>query len=72
MITVRFDDFGSYFLLFLVLTLGSTILDLCGEVFDFELDAVPTARGGFAPIGHDLPRPPSARRIQQETQIAAR
>src|SRR5262245_71296 len=47
-------------------------LDLCSEVFDFDLDAIPTARCGFAPIRHGLSCPSSARLVQQEAKIASR
>src|SRR5262245_53438645 len=47
-------------------------LDLCSEVFDFDLDAIPTARRRFAPIRHGLSCPPSARLVQQKTKIASR
>jgi arsenate reductase len=47
-------------------------LDLRIEVFDFDLDAVPTARRRLTSIGHGLPRPSSARSVQQEAKIASR
>src|SRR5215208_6501007 len=48
------------------------ILNLAGEAVDLQLDAVPAARLGLAPVGHGLACSASAGLVQQEAQAASR
>src|SRR3546814_10003803 len=53
-------------------SLAAEYLDRLFAVFDGELEAVPSARGERAPVGHRLARAPGPRRLEEDALRALR